>query len=397
MNLLIVSHTPHYRRDKELVGWGATVREIDQLGEIFDRVVHVAPLLNEKAPASAVPYTSRRVRMKPVRAAGGSGVRNKLSILTAIPGYLHAMLSELRKADVVHVRCPANISLIALMLLSLLPYPRKRWIKYAGNWKPEGREAFSYRFQRWWLRTGFHRGVVTVNGEWPNQPSFVHTFLNPCLNHEELLDGRRLNGARELETPVRLMFAGQLETTKGVGRTLMILARLKGLGVDATLDLVGDGKEKPKFEQLACSLGVKQQVRFLGWQPRSSMGHLYSCAHFILLPSNSEGWPKVLSEAMAFGVVPLASNVSSIPQYLDRFESGKSLDPKNTASFADAIESYLEHPEQWKRESENGQRAAELFGYDNYLKAVQKLLRLPAANRAVSQARSEVFQPNRVA
>jgi glycosyltransferase involved in cell wall biosynthesis len=397
MNLLIVSHTPHYLRDGELVGWGATVREIDQLGEIFDSVVHLAPLQVEKAPASAVPYASRRVRMRPVRAAGGVRFRDKLSILIAIPSYLQAMLAELRKADVVHVRCPANISLIALFLLSLLPYPRKRWIKYAGNWKPEGSEALSYRFQRWLLRRRWHRGVVTVNGEWPDQPSFVHTFLNPCLNHDELLEGRQLGIARQLGTPVRLIFAGQLETTKGVGRILMIIARLNELGVDATLDLVGDGKERSKFEQLACSLGIESQVRFLGWQPRSAMGQLYSRAHFILLPSNSEGWPKVLSEAMAFGVVPLASNVSSIPQYLERFDCGKSLDPENITSFADAIGSYLKHPEEWKRESENGQRAAELFGYDNYLKAVQKLLRLPSEIRPVSQARSEVFQPNRVA
>jgi glycosyltransferase involved in cell wall biosynthesis len=392
MNLLIVSHTPHYWREGEVVGWGATLREIDQLGEMFDNVVHLAPLTANVAPESAIPYKSCRVRMRPVRAAGGNGFWNKLSILVQTPAYLLAMVQELRKSDVVHVRCPANISLIALLFLTLLPHPRKRWFKYAGNWKPEGREALSYKFQRWFLRKGWHRGVVTVNGEWPDQPSFIDAFLNPCLLEEELAVGRNLVETRQMTSPVRLIFAGQLNTAKGVGRTLRILARLKELGVDATLDLVGDDEERPDFERLARSLGIAREVNFYGWLPRSALGELYSRAHFMILPSRSEGWPKVLSEAMAYGVVPIASNVGSIPQYLVRFGTGRALDLNDCTSFAEAILWYIKHPREWKRESENGQRAAELFSYDNYLKAVQKLLRLPRAACLKATARSGVLQ-----
>lgn len=381
MNLLIVSHTPHYRRDGELVGWGATVREIDQLGEIFDRVVHLAPLCVEGAPESAIPYTSCRVRMRPVTAAGGNGLWNKLSILIRTPSYLKAMIQELRKADVVHVRCPANISLIALLLLTLLPYPRKRWFKYAGNWKPEASEALSYTFQRWWLRKGWHRGVVTVNGEWPDQPSFVHSFLNPCLNYEELLEGRQLIGTRQISSPVRLIFAGRLDTGKGVGRILHIMARLKELGVAATLDLIGDGEERLEFEQLARSLGIASQVSFHGWLPRSTLGQLYSRAHLILLPSTcSEGWPKVLSEAMAYGVVSIASNVSSIPQYFKKFGSGRTYASSDVDAFANSIQWYLTHPGIWKEESENAVEAANQFSYANYLRAVRDVLDLPLTN-----------------
>jgi hypothetical protein len=43
MRLLIISHTPHYHRDGEIVGWGATVREIDHLAALFESVVHIAP------------------------------------------------------------------------------------------------------------------------------------------------------------------------------------------------------------------------------------------------------------------------------------------------------------------------------------------------------------------
>ena len=57
MRLLIVSHTPHYRAAGQLVGWGPTVRELDHLVELFDEVVHIAPVYDGQAPGSALAYT----------------------------------------------------------------------------------------------------------------------------------------------------------------------------------------------------------------------------------------------------------------------------------------------------------------------------------------------------
>src|SRR3712207_3692431 len=103
-----------------------------------------------------------------------------------MPHYTRTIWRELPQADVVHVRCPANISLIAIVLLAVVRYPRRRWVKYAGNWQSYPVEAWSYRFQRWWLSSGLHRGVVTVNGHWPGQPAHVYSFLNPCFTEAEL-------------------------------------------------------------------------------------------------------------------------------------------------------------------------------------------------------------------
>ncbi len=41
----------------------------------------------------------------------------------------------------------------------------------------------------------------------------------------------------------------------------------------------------------------------------------------------SEGWPKILSEAMMFGVVPLASDISSIPQIFSSTGTGIAISP----------------------------------------------------------------------
>lgn len=133
MNLLVVSHTEHYRDKGGLVGWGATLRELDQLSTLFDKVVHLAPLHTEAPPPSAIPYESSRVELLPVPASGGTGLKAKFGILLAYPKYVITFLSAVRHADVVHVRCPANISMLAVFLLAFIRRPKLRWAKYAST------------------------------------------------------------------------------------------------------------------------------------------------------------------------------------------------------------------------------------------------------------------------
>lgn len=369
MRLLIVSHTAHYERDGVIVGWGPTVREIDHLSSLFDEVVHVAPLHAGAAPAGALPYAESRVRLRAVRPAGGVGVRAKLGILGVLPEYVTAIGDECRRADAVHVRCPANIALAACVLLTLRRRPRPRWIKYAGNWRPTENTAWSYTLQRWWLSRGLSGGLVTINGHWPGQQPHVRSFLNPCLTTAEVAAGAALD--KRFDSPARLLFVGALNHSKGVGRALDILARLRRAGLDVTLDLVGDGPDRPSFERQAAELGIAGEVRFHGWLPRTDLGPIYEQAHILLFPSDSEGWPKVLSEAMAYGVVPIAGAVSSIPEILRATGAGIAIPPDDLDGFAAAIGGLVVRPEEWARLSRAAIAAAPAFSYGAYLKAVR--------------------------
>jgi glycosyltransferase involved in cell wall biosynthesis len=379
VKLVIVSHTRHYRSASGIVGWGPTVREIDHLAGLFREVVHVAPLHEAPAPDHAMPYTSARVRLVAVRPAGGERAAEKLGILLHAPGWVRAILREVADADVVHVRCPASISLVALAVLQFRRRPSRRWIKFAGNWNPGGAEPLSYRLQRAWLRSGWTRSVVTVNGEWPDQPGHVHSFLNPCLTEAEVEEGRRAAAEKRLGRRVRLLFVGRLEETKGVGRGIRVLGGLRGKAIEAELDVVGDGPERGTFEALSRRLGLDDAVRFHGWLRRTSLGPLFGEAHFLLLPTVSEGWPKVLSEAMAYGAVPLAGDVGCISQYLERFRSGKAFPAGDERAFVEAIATYAGSPATWQAESMRGVEAAALFTYARHVENVRGLLGLSAA------------------
>ncbi|MGB4322708.1 MAG: glycosyltransferase, partial [Anaerolineaceae bacterium] len=97
-------------------------------------------------------------------------------------------------------------------------------------------------------------------------------------------------------------------------------------------------------------------------------------ASMILLPSTaSEGWPKVLSEAMAYGVVPLASDVSSIPQIFKETGAGHAFPAEETQLFVDQILQYTQDRSSWKEASKIAVEAADRFTYETYLEAVKKL------------------------
>ena len=49
--------------------------------------------------------------------------------------WVRTIVAELPHADVVHVRGPAHIALVAMLMLPLVRRPAGRWIKFAGNWR----------------------------------------------------------------------------------------------------------------------------------------------------------------------------------------------------------------------------------------------------------------------
>jgi glycosyltransferase involved in cell wall biosynthesis len=386
MKLLIVSNMAHYVDSSRVLGWGPAVREIDQLAALFDEVRHLAMLHPGPPPPTALAYSSPKITLLPLEPSGGPGVWAKLGILRRAPAYLKACRRELRRADAVHVRCPAQLSVEALLLLGFIRRPKLCWAKYAGNWRPSGGEPFFYGLQRRWLERGFHGGLVTVNGEWPDQPAHVCSLHNPCCSEAEwrLADAR--TRYKKLSEPLRLLFAGNFRPSKGAERALRLLGELRDRGWRARLDFAGDGPQSCELRELAASLGLADSVTFHGWLAPANLQDLYREAHFLVLPSSTEGWPKVLSEAMAFRAVPLAGAVSCIPQVLHTTQAGVAVPADDVRGFAAEIEKLAHDPAGWRLMADNGQRAAAGFTYETYVERVGQLLRMDRAERAQPQA-----------
>ncbi len=101
---------------------------------------------------------------------------------------------------------------------------------------------------------------------------------------------------------IALIAAGRLERQKGFDLLIQAMA-LCGKQV-LHLTLLGEGPLRPKLEALALSLGIREQVRFLGF--KANPYPYFAQADALVLSSRYEGFPNVVLEALACGTPVIA-------------------------------------------------------------------------------------------
>ncbi len=106
-----------------------------------------------------------------------------------------------------------------------------------------------------------------------------------------------------------LCCVGRLSDPKRQDRLIEALAILHSVySIKANLWLLGEGPDQEKLEKLADDLGMKKYVHFLGFRPNPYP--YMKAADIFILPSDAEGWPLVLGEALALGKPVVATDVS---------------------------------------------------------------------------------------
>lgn len=352
MRLLVVSNVIHYRHEGRLYANGAYAREIDVWADLFPRVVIAAPCREAPPSGSALPFTRPNVSIAPQIEAGGQTPWAKLALLAALPLLVWGLCREMRKADAIHVRCPGSFGLLGTLLAPL--FSRRLVAKYAGQWNGYPGEPASVRLQRAVLGGRWWRGPVTVYGRWEGQAPHVVPFFTSVLAREQLARAAACAARRCFTPPLRALFVGRLSRAKNVDALLRAIARLEGVeGV-----VVGDGPERGRLRQLAAALKIEDRVRFTGGLPFERVLDEYEQAHVLVLASETEGWPKALVEAMAFGMVAAGPDRGLVP-WIVAGGRGFVVPPGDVDALAALLAGLAANPE---RMAEIGARAAAWAG-----------------------------------
>ncbi|MCG2430475.1 glycosyltransferase [Aequorivita xiaoshiensis] len=362
MKLAIISHTEHYKHpDGTIVGWGPTISEINHLAQDFDEIYHLAFLHPEMPPPSSLPYTSPKIKFIPMKPVGGKGIGEKLKIIANVPSVINSVNKVLQLVDVFQLRTPTGIGVFLIPYLSLFSN-KKGWYKYAGNWNQEN-PPIGYALQRWMLKKQHRK--VTINGRWPQQESHCITFENPCLTEKERVIGLQITNAKEFKPPFTFCFVGRLEDAKGVQRIIDAFSSLENKENVNTIHFIGNG-EKLNVYRKQCEQRQLPAV-FHGFLDRAQVFEIYKKAHFLMLPSTaSEGFPKVIAEAMNFGCLPIVSSVSSITQYVSS-SNGFVVNPCSAEALRELVLDILKIEENvLKVKASKAYKVAKDFTFENY-------------------------------
>lgn len=135
-------------------------------------------------------------------------------------------------------------------------------------------------------------------------------------------------------------YIGRLISGKGIE---CLLSALSSPGMERwRLALVGDGPQREEFGALASRLGLDNRVTFFGFRP-DRLSFLKGFDAFVL-PSESEGIPRCLMEAMAAKVPVVASDIPGCRFLVDHGNTGLLFETNNAGLLAEALHSLVADP-----------------------------------------------------
>jgi glycosyltransferase involved in cell wall biosynthesis len=170
-----------------------------------------------------------------------------------------------------------------------------------------------------------------------------------------------------------LLVPARLHPEKGHSHLFRALPELRQRCKQPFLVLVaGDGPFRAEYEREVAALGVSDLVRFLGF--RHDMPDLMAAADLVVLPSVTEAFGLVLTEALFLGTPVVATRVGGVPEIIADGVDGVLVPPGDSAALAAAIGGLLTSDEARARLQGAGRRkVAETFGFDRMIRGYESL------------------------
>lgn len=153
--------------------------------------------------------------------------------------------------------------------------------------------------------------------------------------------------AQEADTD--LISIGSLEPRKNQMYLLELLAAAKAAGSPLSLTLAGDGPDRERLRQHAKSLGIAQQVRFVGYVADGA--HLLRAHRAYIHAATMENMPLTLIESLSFGKPIFAPAVGGIPEIFADGQEGRYLPLDDAGLAARIVVDWLGAPQTMARAS----------------------------------------------
>lgn len=140
-----------------------------------------------------------------------------------------------------------------------------------------------------------------------------------------------------------ILCVASLQPYKGIDCLLRACSLLKNHPIRFRCQIVGEGKERKRLEDLITDLNLNEEVVLLGNQTQEMVAELlgkfdlFVCSSVVAENGQMEGIPVAIMEAMASGLPVVATDISGIPELVEDGVTGILVPPRNERALADAI------------------------------------------------------------
>jgi glycosyltransferase involved in cell wall biosynthesis len=369
MKLLVVTLAPTLQKQDALYSYAPYVKEMNLWFAHVEEVTIISPTQYEKKLLLA-PFLRKDIQVVSIPWISFINIGAAIVSVLVLPYLFLKLFIAMTKADHIHLRCPGNIGLLGSMVQIFFP-KKSKTAKYAGNWDPEAKQPLSYRLQRWILSNTFltKNMKVLVYGDWPIQSKNIKPFFTASYPESKIKETK----PKIVSAPYRFLFVGTLAKGKRPLYAIQLVEKLYRNGIACTINLFGDGAERASLESYVAENSLAEIVTLHGNEPSEHIENAYKVSDFLILPSMSEGWPKVVAEAMFWGVIPIVTKISCVPWMLGQGTRGLFLG-LDLDQDKQAIVQLLENKALLKEMSAQGQSWAQQYTLDSFEDAIKNLL-----------------------
>jgi len=215
--------------------------------------------------------------------------------------------------------------------------------------------------------------VVASEGKllrrYPGRTSLVFSPFFTVLQDEFYL---RTDSCQSI--PIKLLYVGALASHKGV-QTLIRTMRLLPKG-KYRLILVGQDRTAGQIRSEVERLFLSDSVSFMGYISHGpQLWQLCREADIFILPSLTEGTPRVLYEAMSQSLPIVTTPVGAIPEFLEHEKTALFVKPESAEEIAEAVLRITGNRELRQRLIKNGFEKLQELVSDDWLQTVVDILK----------------------
>lgn len=200
-----------------------------------------------------------------------------------------------------------------------------------------------------------------------------HVLIPPAIDVAQFSPPQRDDG---LGRPLRILSVGRLEWKKGYEYALQSVKALTAQGIRCEYHIVGGGNYLEAAAFARHQLGLEEQVRLLGEQPRPAVRKQLAWADVFLHAAVSEGFCNAVIEAQAMGLPVVCTDAGGLPENVADGETGFVVPRRDPGALAEKLALLAGDPDLRRRMGQAGrERALRCFRLEGQLAAFERLYR----------------------
>ena len=197
----------------------------------------------------------------------------------------------------------------------------------------------------------------------------VHVVYN-VIDDEETRRKSEESVSLDLPRPI-FALAGRLTQVKGYDRLVRICAKLRDMGYDFSVAVLGKGEEEENIKKLISENSLDERIKLFGFQENPHK--FIKNSDVFVCSSYAEGYSTAVSEAVILGVPVITTECSGMREIFGGEDCGVICENSDEALF-EAMKKVLDEPSLLEFYKEGEKKRAESFSMASRIRVVEDFI-----------------------